>query len=496
MKNYLFWVLFTLSLASCTQKKTELVWNQSLHAIGTQSSPRATDLNGDGVLDIIMGAGKDELGDVDQGVFALDGLTGELLWQQKANAQVVGSATFYDITEDGIKDIFIGGRNAQLKALDGKTGAVIWEYQYRFEEDPILQYARYNFYNTVLVPDQNGDNIAELLAVNGGNWDAPPHSTEDRFPGVLMLINLKNGAIIAADTMPDGQESYMTPLCFSPPNGTELKIIFGSGGETASGSLYMASISDLKEKKLSNAIPIASEQGHGFIAPPSLADITQDGYPDIVAISHAGHTFAIDGKSLETLWERSFEGLESSNAFAVGHFNGDDVPDFLATLCEGTWPKYSANKQVVFDGKSGDLLYQGALGCFGISSPVVYDLNKDGVDEAILSINNYDCRMEFTEEMPAPTTISNQLIAIDFKNNRVQVIDETKDFRNIYSTPWIGDLDEDGYLDIVYSQNFNTANFTRFLGMVVKRISTSIRMKKTPKWGAYMGSEGNGIFAD
>ena len=31
------------------------------------------------------------------------------------------------------------------------------------------------------------------------------------------------------------------------------------------------------------------------------------------------------------------------------------------------------------------------------------------------------------------------------------------------------------------------------LGMEIKRISTSIQMKKPMLWGAYMGSEGNGV---
>lgn len=116
--------------------------------------------------------------------------------------------------------------------------------------------------------------------------------------------------------------------------------------------------------------------------------------------------------------------------------------------------------------------------------------------EAILSINEYDCTFKMTEDIRSPDRMNNQLIALDFKRKNYRPIDNTEGFRNIYSTPWIGDLDNDGYLDIIYTQNFNPKDITRFLGMSIKRVSTAVRIKEAPKWGAYMGSQGNDIFED
>lgn len=260
-----------LMLASCTRKKSELVWDKNLFTIGSQSSPRAADLNGDGILDIVMGAGKNEFQVSEQGVVALNGKTGEVLWQQEAPDQVYGSATLYDVSGDGVPDVFIGGRSPNLKALNGKTGEVIWQYHYQFQDDPVLRYARFNFYNLVLVPDQNNDGFADLLTVNGGNANAQPNSEENRFPGVLMVIDAKTGLVLAADTMPDGKESYMSPVGFAPPGSKEFHILFGTGGETVAGNLYLAKLSDLMAKKLAKAKIIAAEKGHGFIAPPVLA---------------------------------------------------------------------------------------------------------------------------------------------------------------------------------------------------------------------------------
>ncbi|MEM8968293.1 MAG: PQQ-binding-like beta-propeller repeat protein, partial [Bacteroidota bacterium] len=299
IKTTIYSLLLGLLVACSQSRDARLLWSQSLYQIGSQSSPKTTDLNGDGVLDIVMGAGTEEIALTDYGVVALDGKSGELLWQQDATASIVGSATFYDVTGDGVDDIFIGGRNHNLMALNGTDGEFIWKYEYKFEDDSILQYARYNFYNNTLVPDQNNDGYPDLLTVNGGNWDALPGSTDDRFPGVLMLFDLQSGNILAADTMPDGQESYMSPLCFSQPDSEEAKVIFGTGGETAGGNLYQTTLADLKARKLKNATVLASEETHGFIAPPVIADITQDGYLDIIVASHASQVHAINGNTLE-----------------------------------------------------------------------------------------------------------------------------------------------------------------------------------------------------
>src|SRR5688500_2118482 len=171
----LFLPLLLVLTACNVKKKSELIWDKNFYQIGSQSSPRAADLNSDGVLDIVMGAGMNEFQKSEYGIIALDGESGELLWKQKAPDQVYGSATLYDVTGDGISDVFIGGRSPHFKALNGQNGKVIWEYRYQYDADPILRYARFNFNNSILVPDQNNDGLQDLLTVNGGNSKALPH---------------------------------------------------------------------------------------------------------------------------------------------------------------------------------------------------------------------------------------------------------------------------------------------------------------------------------
>ena len=94
--NYPSFLLVVL-LASCSsgsKNKSEVIWSKNFPVIGSQSSPRTEDINKDGTLDIIMGAGKNEFQQSNMGILAFDGKTGNLIWNQSSSDQVFGSATF------------------------------------------------------------------------------------------------------------------------------------------------------------------------------------------------------------------------------------------------------------------------------------------------------------------------------------------------------------------------------------------------------------------
>jgi len=307
-----------------------------------------------------------------------------------------------------------------------------------------------------------------------------------------MVFDAKSGSILAADTMPDGQETYMSPIAFTQPGEQDPTIVFGSGGETLEGHLYVAKLSSLMKRSLGDAKIVASETGHGFVATPSVADINGDGVLDIVAISHASTAFAIDGKDYHVIWKLNVPGTECSNSFAVGYFTDDRTPDFFTFVSQGEWPNNTGSLQIMINGATGAIEHRDDIGCTGFSSPVVYDLNNDGRDEAILSVNTFDCSKGFVTE--SIDEITNSVIAINFKTGQQQTIDEAQGFKNIFSTPWIGDMDNNGYLDIVYSRYFSRGGLLVFLGMRTKRVELPIRIREKVRWGEYMGSKRDGVF--
>ncbi|MBL6877340.1 MAG: hypothetical protein ISR03_03895, partial [Flavobacteriales bacterium] len=115
--RYIFLNLFfLLSVFSNAQN-----WQSFTDSIGTFSSARSSDLNGDGVMDIVIGGGVDSLFS-NNGVMAYNGVDGSLLWQRSSRDELFGSAIFQDLNSDGINDVIISGRSAQLLAIDGSNG--------------------------------------------------------------------------------------------------------------------------------------------------------------------------------------------------------------------------------------------------------------------------------------------------------------------------------------------------------------------------------------
>ena len=115
--------LFVVGFSS----KGQLNWVSSVDSVSVLSSPRASDLNNDGIKDIVIGSGTDSTFS-NCGVVAFDGSNGQILWSMPTNDEIFTSAQFIDLNNDLTDDIIIGGRNAQLYAINGSDGSLLWEF--------------------------------------------------------------------------------------------------------------------------------------------------------------------------------------------------------------------------------------------------------------------------------------------------------------------------------------------------------------------------------
>lgn len=460
-------------------------WTVVFKRLGSLSSPRLTDLNLDGVLDIVVGAGTVEFQRSDSSILALDGANGSLLWSAPARDQIFGSPVFQDITDDDVPDVFIGGRAAELKAIDGRNGDVIWEFY-----DGEVNIARsdsgaYNFFTPQWIPDQDEDGIADLIIAAGGYVKALP-GDPNRPAGRLMVISGATGKSLASAAMPDGKEIYMSAVIEDFDESGNLSVIFGTGGETLGGSLYKAAVSDLMRNDLSDAKLLESGYEKGFIAPPVLADINKDGVRDIVTNSVNGRMIAIDGLTNEVLWRVSIPGTEAYCSIAVGFFTDDDIPDFFTNYGIGIWPDLDRSIQLMVDGKNGEVVFRDSLGLFQESTPVALDVNGDGYDDALFAINHQN-----------KSGFSNQLAVIDFKNDTLYPMGPRHFGANVASTPWIGNMDGDEFIEIIYCNEtnpFDLLSITFKQGLKITKMKTKIPVREYVAWGSYMGTTYDGIF--
>jgi outer membrane protein assembly factor BamB len=491
MKSYSAGVFFLSAVSFLTvflnYADAQKSWAKELSGVGTCSSPRVTDLNGDGTGDIIIGAGREEFKKCDSAIIALDGKTGEIIWKLPAVDQIFGSAGLKDITGDGVMDIFISGRSSEFQVINGKTGALIWKFDDPDKKKSWNKRTWFNFYNPQFVPDQNGDGVEDILISNGGNVRKKPYDP-NRPVGYLVIMNSLTGAVIAKAPMPDGRETYMSVAAVKSMDGNDINVIYGSGGETIGGHLYVTKLSDIMKGDISRSVVLDSSKTKGFIGPPVWIDINGDKVPDIVANSVDGRMLAFDGATYKKLWQVSMPNTEVYSSIAPGFFNRDSVPDFFVSYGQGVWPDLEWSKQFMINGATGKVEYVDSLGFYQTSTPVVADFTQDGVDDALLVVNYVETDELFRK------FFHNMLVVIDFTKNEITKFNENSNGHNLSTTPWIGDLDNDHNLDIIYSHGTNLHHTYTFDGMKVERIDTKIPIRKAIKWGAYMGSNFDGVF--
>ncbi|MFC4874916.1 FG-GAP-like repeat-containing protein [Negadavirga shengliensis] len=463
----------------------ELAWSLYLPHLGTFSSPRVADLNGDGVGDIIVGMGRLEFQATDTAVVALDGKLGTILWSLPASDHIFGSALLMDIDGDGVQDVVIGGRSANLFAVNGKTGELIWEFA-KEHLRPLIQKKYFNFYNPQLIPDQTGDGLADILVSNGGDVLKVPYD-EDRPVGHLMTIDASNGHIIGEAPMPDGKETYHS-IALSPGDKVEeIEVVFGTGGETVGGSLYVCGLREVLKGDLSKAIKLAESPHKGFIAPVAWVDILGDGRYSIIACGVEGTVYAFEGKTKKQLWKYQVQGTEMYASVGVGNFFKGGPLDFFITANKGFWPFFSQSTHILVEGHKGRVRFEETFGEFQTSSPLAYDVNHDGLDEVIMSVNLEGKEAE-------RKVFTNSIWVVDFANKQKYELIPPLPGHNNSSTPWVGDLDNDGYLDVVFCHSDNLYHTYAFDGMQINMVKTNIPIRQPVKWGAYMGSRYDGRY--
>jgi outer membrane protein assembly factor BamB len=462
-------------------------WSIRLPKVGSMSSPRVADLNQDGVGDVIQGIGRIEFQACDSAIVAFDGKTGAILWKLPATDQIFGSANLMDITGDGIVDIFIGGRSAELQAINGNTGKVIWKFDPPDKNKMRKDKTWFNFYNPQFITDQDNDGMMDILISNGGDVMVAPYDP-NRPTGNLSVLSSKDGSILGFAQMPDGKEIYMSIAANKTADGDDYEVIFGSGGETIGGNLYVTKLSDIMAGDISNAILLDSTPNKGYIGPPAWVDITGDNNRDIIANSVDGRLLAFDGVTKNKIWEVSIPGTEAYTSIAPGHFNDDSTLDIFVSYAQGVWPELDWTKQFMVNGKTGKIEFKDSLGFYQTITPVVYDFDQDKLDEALVVVN-YQVLDESNRKF-----FYNMLLVIDFSINDFYDLGINNEGHNIASTPWVGDMDNDGYLDIVYSHETDVKHTYTFDGMQINRIATEIPITKEIKWGAYMGSNYDGVF--
>lgn len=470
--------VFLLLLCSMSANAQNTLWSVKIDSTNIFSSPRFIDLNQDGVKDVIIGGGIEEL-PVSHGVIALNGLNGEELWSVPAYTQIYTSPLFQDIDGDGVPDVFIGGRAASFFAISGATGEVIWKF-WNGTSEGSRKAGYLNFFSTQWLADQNNDGYRDLLVTNGGDYLASPNDNT-RAIATLMILSGLDGKVLSSARMPENRESYYAPHTYL--NKKKTMIVFGTGGETIDGKLWQVPLKSLAGGTMKKAKVIVEDSVKGFILNSAMTDLNSNGKLDFINIRMNGDITAIDGCKRKPLWEKSFAGYECYVTPCLGKFVGDATPDLFTILAKGSFPQYTSFKLIVIDGATGEISWQEDSGFNQFSPGISVDLDGDGNDEIVYVENKL--------VNPETFRITNQAKVINLVKNESYYLGTEREGVSMASSPGFVDLNDDGNFEIIVAtSSINMGQGAQYSVVECIELQKGI---KTPTWPGYLGPLENGV---
>ena len=237
----------------------EISWSKDFDPSNSELSLLEHDINQDGISDLILDSmtwrmaqdkylncpQKPDSCQEDLGfspcraqLLALDGSNGSIIWEKWVEFTTFAANCQHDLNLDGVPDCTFSGRVGLLAAINPVDGSYIWVV------DPAVTFPLYSYYSPLFIRDFDRDGVIDLIVTHGGDPTYHPEQKQ-RSPGFIFVISGRSGQQLSERVpMPDGHETYSSPVSY---NATDVELVlFGSGGETVTGSLWAISVESLQ----------------------------------------------------------------------------------------------------------------------------------------------------------------------------------------------------------------------------------------------------------
>jgi outer membrane protein assembly factor BamB len=278
----------------------------------TDSPPAVADLDGDGVLEIVVGSMWKGNSKGDVSVYRVD--TRKLVWRREFKGCVQSAPCLVDLDDDKVLDVIAAswrGTNA-VHAFSGRDGKDLWTFETMTKEDtPRTHLGMYHGVSAGVLRKGDGLRIA--------------FATCSSRTGTLFVVDAK-GKLVWKKVL---GEYLFAPTTMADLDGDGHREIIASGRKT------YAFRHD--GEKLWSA-DVGSARG------PAVADLDGDGDLDLVLGARGRKAVALDGPTGKELWsfdatcgKDRYEGLDSGPL--VADFDGDGTLDVFFVAGKGTSDK-------------------------------------------------------------------------------------------------------------------------------------------------------------
>ncbi len=383
------------------------LWSRSVGA-PINSSPAVADLDGDGNVEVVVSVGGDPANvRHNGGIIAFD-RNGNQIW--RFNTQdyspvdgftdgVYSSPTVCDVDGDGNMEIAFGGWDKRIYLLD-HLGRSLWSNIPNGFPGPGY-YNADSIWSTAACADLNGDGSKEIVIgadITGGG--ILPDGTHTSNGGFLYVFDKDGNVLVRRYLL---ETIYSSPAVGDLDGNGQLEIVVGTGwywwnisGRRDDSFAYVFDTSNLfgtlpyaDPNKLPNYPGWPQETQYPGFSSPALADLDGDG--DLEVVIGSGDPFITN------------DDIPGAGAVYAWHHTGQRV---------NGWPVFPRNV-----GNDDTTVF---------SSPVVADVDADGVVEVLFSmiwdVHVYNANGSFQERLSTTWTT--------------------------WASPAVGDTDGDGKVDV------------------------------------------------
>jgi len=430
-----------------------------------QSVSGAGDVNNDGYADLIVGALFNDAGGSDAGrAYVYSGQTGALLYTFTGEAagdwfgySVSGAG---DVNNDGYADLIVGapwndagGSNAgRAYIYSGQTGALLYTFTGEAAYDEFgcsvsgAGDVDNNGYSDLIVGahgnDAGGDYAGRAYVYSGQNG-----YLLYTFTGVAAGDWFGNSVSGAGDVNNDGYADLIVGAVWNDAAGSNAGRAYVYSGQT--GAL------------LRTFTGAAAGDYFGYSV-SGAGDINNDGYADLIVGAYlndaggtdAGRAYVYSGQTGALL--HTFTGAAAGDLFGYSVSGAGDVnKDGYADLIVGAYLNAAGGtddgRAYVYSGQTGVLLYTftgaGAYDQLGVSVSGAGDVNNDGYADLIVGANGLGAGRAYV-----------------FSSQEICSYEELYTFTGAaaddmfgYSVSGAGDVNNDGYADLIVGASANDA---------------------------------------
>ena len=382
---------------------------------GGQIMPVMGDIDNDGVQEIVMAAGGR--------IIAVNGKTGVIEWSVSGGTDT--AVELVDLNNDGTPEILHAMSGPRVRALNG-NGTVRWTSAV-LKGDWMPMFP-------IIALDITGDGLPEIYFAGEDSHPDPYSGNINDYNGALTMLNSNGivqrdtwihhpcwGGMSIADVNHDNEfEIYLGDRREGYHN-------FPAKGIQAFNARTLAPLWDRPDIHHSSSIPM-------------LADVTKDGFLDVVAtkITLAG-PMILDPITGGTISDYSNRNLPTHGTPTVYDIDEDGNLEYI---CSTSYPASAPKKFVVFDLVKGTVDFEDYLDFWITWSPSVGDVTGDGHKEILVATGDQE------EEVGDNHNGSYPLIVYDKNFNMIDWVDMPQGTGQLTPAK-VYDTDGDGFNEVV-----------------------------------------------